>query len=215
MLLRILALEAHLDDIEIGAGGTLAKAVDQGCQVKMVAMSPSDYNSLSGEVQRSKAGALAEGQDAARLLGITDLEVLGFPALKVPFNDDMVKAIEKIALGFQPDFILTHWPHDTHQDHRNTALATLAAARRYNSILMYEPMMPGGRSYDAFRPQVYVDISDHINRKLEALKAHVTEYEKFGEHWLGAVEARSKLRGYEMGRAFAEVFEVVRLEWRW
>ncbi len=213
--MRILAIGAHLDDIEIACGGTLAKAVDKGWQVKMVAVSHSGYLKLGGQEQRSPEAALAEGREAARILGVEGLEVLGFPTTRVPYDADVVQAIERVVIQFQPDMTLTHWTHDTHQDHRNVALATLAAVRYFNSLLMYEPMMPSSRSDVAFRPQVYVDISDHLDKKLASLKAHKGEYEKYGEAWLKAIEARTKFRGYEMGCPSGEAFEVVRLEWRW
>lgn len=213
--MRILAIGAHLDDIEIACGGTLATALAQGSQVKMVVMSHSAYQTLGGEEQRSQSTALAEGQAAARILGVCDLEVLNFPTIQIPYDDVVVKAIERSAVDFQPDIVFTHWTHDTHQDHRNVALATLAAMRYYNSLLMYEPMMPGSRSDSAFRPQVYVDISQQIQGKLASIRAHKSEYTKRGEAWLAAIEARCRLRGYEMGGEYAEAFEVVRLEWKW
>lgn len=211
--MRILALGAHLDDIEIACGGTLARAVALGHEVKMVAMTHSGYHKLDGKEQRGQSTALVEGSEAASILGVGDLEVLNFPTTRLPYDAEVVQAIERIAVRFQPDIILTHWTHDTHQDHRNVALATLAAVRYYNSLLMYEPMMPGSRSDAAFRPQVYVDVSDYLEKKLRSIKAHKGEYDKYGEAWVKAIEARTRLRGYEMGRECAESFEVVRLEW--
>jgi len=52
---------------------------------------------------------------------------------------------------------------------------------------MYEPFPPGGGSYVAFRPQYYVDITTQIERKLEVLRAHKTQYIHYGEeHWINA-----------------------------
>lgn len=210
--MRILAVGAHLDDIELACGGTLVKALQHGHEVKMVVMSQSGYKDFEGKVKRTNEAAVSEGINAAHLLGVTDIEILEFATKDVPYNSASVEALDKIMDQFRPDIIFTHWPFDTHQDHVSTAKATISAARRYNTIYMYEPIVPSGRSYQAFRPQVYVDISDQIELKLEALKAHKTEFNKFGEDWGEGVKARARFRGYEMGKKYGEVFELLREE---
>jgi len=77
---------------------------------------------------------------------------------------------------------------------------------------MYDPVFPAGRSFVGFRPQVYVDITDAIDVKLEALRRHESQYRKYGDDWIEAVKARARFRGYEMGAGFAEAFELVRME---
>jgi len=211
--MKIIAVGAHLDDAEIACGGTIAKAVSHAHQVKILVLTDSSYSNYSGKTLREKEEGIREGIEAARILGVEDLEVLSFPTKDVPYHSSVIEAIEQRIDLFKPDVILTHWTYDTHQAHKNTGLSTLSAARYYTTILMYEPMMPAGRSYVAFRPQIYVDISDFIEKKLESLKAHKSQYLKYGEAWLEAVEARCRLRGYEMGVKYAEAFEAVRFEW--
>jgi LmbE family N-acetylglucosaminyl deacetylase len=215
--LKIIAIGAHSDDIEISCGGTIAKAVKNGHEVLMVVLTPSDYTNYKGENLRTKEEAEIEGKKAAEILGAT-LKTLDFPTKDVPYNSKSVEALNEIFDEFNPDMILTHWVHDTHQAHRNAALASISAGRYFNTILMYEPMMPSGRSYHGFRAQVYVDISEYNNIKMESLKAHKSQYEKYGNaYWLNAVEARARLRGFEMQNVigqceFAECYEVMRLK---
>ena len=65
----------------------------------------------------------------------------------------------------------------------------------------------------AFKPVLYVDIEDTIEQKIESLKCHTSEYNKFGgEDWVEGVKCRCGFRGYELGKKFAEAFEVLRLE---
>lgn len=210
--MRIIAIGAHLDDIELACGGTLAKAVQGGAAVKMVVLSPSGYTYHDGRVMRQADEALAEGRQAAAVLGVDDLSVLDWPAKDIPYHSEVVEPLDRLITDFGPDLIFGHWPFDTHQAHQSTSLSTISAARYFNSILLYEPITPSGRSYVAFRPQVYSDISGFIDQKIESLKAHRTEYEKYGERWLEAVRARANHRGFEMGVEFAEAFEVMRLE---
>jgi LmbE family N-acetylglucosaminyl deacetylase len=211
--LKILAIGAHLDDAEIGCGGSITRAVEQGHEVKLLVLSDSSYERYDGTVFRTVEEGLEEGPKAAAILGVQDLEVLDFPTKDVPFHSSVIEAMEERIDAFRPDVLLSHWPFDTHQAHRNTGLSTLSAARYYTSLLMYEPMMPAGRSFVGFRPQVYVDISGQIERKLEALRAHVSQLRKYGDVWIQAVESRCRLRGFEMGTQYAEAFEAVRFEW--
>jgi len=211
---RLLVVGAHLDDAEIACGGTMARAVASGHEVRMLTLTHSAFNRYDGTVLRTRDQAREEAKVAAEILGVKDMEVLEYPTLDLPYDSEVIGKVEAHIDAFQPDMILTHWPHDTHQDHRRGALATLSASRWYPSLALYEPMMPAGRSYVGFRPQLYVDVSDFFERKMAALKAHASQYQKFGEAWIQAVEARSRFRGYEIGVAYAEAFEAVRMEWR-
>jgi len=216
--LRIIAIGAHLDDIEIACGGTLAKAIEKGHHVKMIVLSKSAYTHYNGQIWRTERVAIKEGIKAASILGIKDFELHDFPAKDIPHDSSVVELLNSKIDEFKPNIILTHWPFDTHKSHQNTSLSTMAAGRYYNTILMFEPFPPGGRSYVAFRPQLYVNITEYIDKKLRALKAHRSEYLKYGkQNWINAVKARARFRGFDLicpdkkDEVYAEAFEIVRL----
>lgn len=211
--MKILAIGAHLDDIEIAAGGTLAKAIEAGHKVKVLIMSKSGYTNKEGNVQRSDDVAVKEGLNALKTLGIKDIEILDFETKDIPFNSEVVNAIDLCMSKYNPDIIFTHHPFDTHQAHEGVAKASIAAARRKNTVFFYEPIQPSGRSYVSFKPQLYVDIETTINKKVASLKCHKSEYNKFGaENWIDGVKSRCGFRGYEIGKKYAEAFEILRLE---
>ena len=211
--MKILAIGAHLDDIEIACGGTLAKAVNAGHAVKVLIMSKSGYTNKEGVIQRSDEVAVKEGLNALHTLGITDIEILDFETKDIPFRSDVVNAIDIRMAAFDPDIVFTHHPCDTHQAHEGVAKASIAAARRKNTVFFYEPITPSGRSYIAFKPAMYVDIASTMAKKIKSLKCHTSEYNKFGaEDWIEGVEARCGFRGYEIGKKYAEAFEVLRIE---
>ena len=211
--MRILAIGAHLDDIEIACGGTLAKACESGHKVKVLIMSKSGYTNKEGTVQRSDNVAVKEGINALQTLGITDIEILDFETKDIPFRSDVVNAIDVRMADYNPDVIFTHHPFDTHQAHEGVSKATIAAARRRNTVFFYEPITPSGRSYVAFKPHLYVDIEATLEKKIASLKCHESEYNKFGaEDWVEGVRCRCGFRGYEIGKKFAEAFEILRLE---
>ena len=212
--MKLLAIGAHLDDIEIGCGGTLAEAARKGWETHMLVLSHSDYVDLDGRVFRTDDQAMVEGRAAAGKLGKVELEILDFPTKQIPYDFHVVEAIEIPLRKIKPDVVLTHWPHDTHQDHRAASLASISACRYFNSILFYEPMTPSGRSYSPFRPQVYVAVSpDAVQAKRDSLLAHDSQYKKYGDIWLDAVIARGVHRGYEIGVGHAECYETLRWQW--
>ena len=211
--MKIMAIGAHLDDIEIACGGTLAKAIESGHQVKVLIMSKSGYTSKEGKIQRSNEVAVEEGMNALHALGIQDVEILDFPTKDIPFCSDVVNSIDLSMSAFCPDIVFTHHPFDTHQAHEGVSKATIAASRRKNTVFFYEPITPSGRSYVAFKPTLYVDIESTLEKKIRSLKCHTSEYNKFGaEDWIEGVRCRCGFRGYEIGKKFAEAFEILRLE---
>ena len=215
--MKIIAIGAHFDDLELACGGTIAKAANNGHEVKMIVLSKSDYQHYSGTYGRNANIAAQEGKKAAKILGVKNLIVYGFATKDIPNDSEVVEVLNKEFDEFQPDLIITHWQFDTHKSHMNTALTTIAAGRYFNSIIMFEPFPPAGRSYAAFRPQLYVDITKTIDIKLEALGTHKSELKKYGPEWIKTIKARASLRGFELisndpnRTKYAEAFEVVRL----
>lgn len=211
--MKILAVGAHLDDIEIACGGTLAKAIENGHRVKVLIMSKSGYTNKEGRMQRSDEVAVEEGTNALHALGIQEIEILDFPTKDIPWRSDVVNAIDLCIADYDPDVIFTHHPFDTHQAHAGVSNATVAAARRRNTVFFYEPITPSGRSYVAFRPQLYVDIGQTIEKKLTSLgsisRNTINLARRTGSR---AFTHLCGFRGYEIGKKYAEAFEVLRIE---
>ncbi len=210
--LTILAIGAHGDDIELACGGTIAKAVKNRHEVIMVLVTGHASNDHNNMKIRAQGSAQQEAKAAAKILGVSKLQILGYQDTFVPYSAELVSKLDDIITNCKPDIIFTHFVFDTHQDHIRTAHSTISAARRQNTILLYEPINPSGQGYMPFRPQVYMDISQTIDTKINSLKAHKSQYEKYTETWIEAVVARAKFRGFEMGVDYAECFEVVRAE---
>ena len=210
--LKIIAIGAHGDDIELACGGTLAQAVKNGHDVSMVLITGEGSNDHNNVKIRDQNEAKNEAEAASKIIGASELYILGYKDTCVPYSFDLISSLEKIISNIKPDIIFTHFIFDTHQDHIRTAHSTISAARRHNTILLYEPINPSGQGYIPFRPQVYMDITNTIDIKINSLKAHESQYKKFSDKWIEAVVARAKFRGFEMGKEYAECFEVVRAE---
>ena len=208
---NILAVGAHADDIEIGCGGTIACHVKKDDNVTILVMAESSYTDYSGKVLRTSQESINEENNAAKIFG-AQIFNLGFTNKNVPYSQESVEAINKVIDDYNIDTIYTHWHYDTHQDHMRTTQSVVSAGRYVKNILMYEPEYPAGRSFLGFWNQYYVDITPTFEIKMEALKCHKSQVEKYGDHFLDAIEAKVRHRGYEIGAKYAECFEVIRLK---
>ncbi|TFG41196.1 MAG: hypothetical protein E4H43_04675 [Bacteroidia bacterium] len=206
---NILAIGAHADDVEIGCGGTIALHVKRGDMVVILVMAEPFFTNYDGTVLRPKDVGELEEKSAAEVLGAKVIN-LGFKDNSVMYSVETIEAINRIIDEYKIDTVYTHWHHESNQDHSRTAHATISAARYTPNIMMYEPMYPNGKTYETFRSQIYVDITSTFDIKMRALTCHKSQVEKFGSDFLDAVEARARYRGYEIGRRYAESFEVIR-----
>ncbi|MEA1915398.1 MAG: PIG-L deacetylase family protein [Campylobacterota bacterium] len=210
--LKLVAIGAHPDDIELACGGTLAKAKENGHEVDMIIVTGSSSKDHNDNYIRTEFQAKGEQSNAAEVLGVKNVHILEFEDMSVPYSKELVSRLDEIINDIQPDVVFTHFVFDTHQDHIHTAQSTLSAARKQNTVLLYEPINPSGRGYIPFRAQVYFDITNTIDKKLNSLKAHKSQYKKYGENWIESIKARAKFRGFEIGSEYAECFELVRME---
>lgn len=156
---------------------------------------------------RSKDVALKEGQRAANIIG-AQLLCGESKAKELPYGVTLIENINKLIDDLNIDLIYTHWVHDIHQDHRAAGLATLNAARHVPRILMYRSNWYA--TTIPFNARLYVDISSTIKTKIKAIKAHKSEYQRYGEEWINFVLHQNRNDGIEIGVEYAETFEVVR-----
>jgi len=198
--MKILAIGAHPDDIEIGMGGLIAKESKKNEVLMLVLSMPSD-----GEKR------LKEAEQGAKILG-AELNVLDLDLEEIKLDRNFISKIDKVLEDFKPDEIYTHWHQDSHQDHTVTAQATFAATRQNKcSLYMYEQTLGGGITPFGFRAQRFVDISKEIDKKIQAVLAHKTQVEKNTEQWVEGIKSRAFYRGYQMRVKYAEAFEVVKI----
>jgi N-acetylglucosamine malate deacetylase 1 len=85
----------------------------------------------------------------------------------------------------------------------------MAAARYTSNLLMYETTIPGGMTERAFHPQLFVDISDTLEAKTDALNRFSSQKTRGGHLWVDAVVGRSGYRGYQISIESAEASEVI------
>jgi LmbE family N-acetylglucosaminyl deacetylase len=162
---KAIAIGAHPDDIEVGAGGLVAKLVEQGASVTIV------VGSIPNQHERRRAEAIA----AAETLGAR----LVLPAAEresrvddVPMHQ-LVARLEAEITAAAPELAIVHAGGDSHEDHAIMHRATLAALRRSRcDILAFSTRLPAGAAPRP--PTCIVDITSVIDRKLAAIAHHTS-----------------------------------------
>lgn len=195
--LRIIAFGAHPDDCDIRASGTAALWVKMGYAVKFVSVTNGDAGHQTMHGTELAKRRLAEAKESARRLGI-EYDVLDnhdgqlLPTLAV--REQIIREIR----GWNADMVLGPRPNDYHPDHRYTGVLIQDAA--YMVVVPnVTPDVPALRKNPAFfyfedhfqrpnpfRPDVVVSIDDVIDKKLDALDAHVSQFYE----WLPWVDGK-------------------------
>jgi LmbE family N-acetylglucosaminyl deacetylase len=199
---NVLAIGAHPDDVELGMGGTLARLARCGAKVVMAVVSvPSDYATRRLEAAR-----------AAKILGV-ELRILldgGCQRIEEVKSYQLVAVLDNLVRAFRPDAVFTHGTSEFHRDHQIVHAAVASTQRlRYFDFFSYHPTMCRPVPVP-FHPRVYVDISETIDTKMEAIAAHESQ---FGRRNLDLHLYRdmARLAGRLVGVQYAEGLDVGRL----
>ena len=162
--MKILALGAHPDDIEIFMYGLVSIFKKEGNQVfTMVATDGAKGGSLLDDLLIKKRAEEA-------ILGLKNLSTpifLNIPDSELGESPVHKKIIKENILKIMPDLIITHSKHDYHADHRSLSLLTSSAVSHYIPILHCDTLMGVN-----FQPNYYIDITDHFEMKKEAVLKH-------------------------------------------
>lgn len=193
---KVLVLSPHTDDGELGAGGTIAKLVENGSQLTYFAFS------APRKVLREEC-ALALNVLGVKKFKIFDFKVRHFPT----YRQEMLEILFDYNEKNKPDLVLTPSPNDLHQDHQTVTNEALRAFK-HSTILGYE--LPWNNI--VFRENCFVTLEErHIRKKIEALwnyKTQISERHYFDKEYLIGL---SRSRGTQIRVKYAEAFEAIKL----
>jgi len=209
----ILAMGAHPDDMELEAGGTLAKFAKKGYDVYLLILTSGGYTDINGKTYIDEE-LRNEAKEATKILGIKDIMFLSYPTKDLPADGEIITKVDTIVNELRPDVFISHHPFDSHQDHKSAADIMFAVSRqgRVKNVLSASTL-PYRPNVFAFRPQFFVDITETLETKLNAIRAYKTQYTKFGsEVLIEHVKGMAKTYGWAMGYEYAECFEVIRMD---
>ena len=203
MTKRMLVISPHTDDGELGCGGTIARFIREGYEVRYVALScceesvPEEYPK---DILRTEVKA------ATKILGMDDPILLEFEVRKFPqYRQQILDALIRIRNEVKPVTVFTPSSYDTHQDHKVTFEETLRAFKQC-TILGYE--QPWNNI--TFNTLAFVSFDEECLRmKIDALQCYETQN---GRSYFNPdfVRGLALTRGTQIEERYAEAFEVIR-----
>jgi LmbE family N-acetylglucosaminyl deacetylase len=200
--MNILAIGSHPDDIEFGCGGTLIKYSQAGHNIFLLVLTDGSFGG-DPEVRKN------EQAQAARFLNVRELFWGGFNDTELVDNRELIAKIEGVIRKVNPDIIFLNYEEDVHQDHRATSQAAVSASRYVREVLFYE--VP---TTQRFEPEIFVDIQDVLDKKLQLLKIHASQVDRTRIENLTILESAqscANFRGFQGRVKYAEGFKALRV----
>lgn len=216
---KTLVVAPHPDDEILGCGGTLARLAADGCPTTVAIVTKGKPPQFSDDlVSRVRA----ETKAAHSLIGVGKTRYLDLPAAALDtlpasqLNAALASLVEDVA----PETIFVPFIGDIHLDHQLTFLATMVASRPRHidaprRIYAYETLSetnwyaPG--ITPAFIPNIFIDISATLEKKLDAFRLFESQVREFpDERSVEAIRALAVMRGASMYRRAAEAFMLIR-----
>lgn len=220
--MKTLVIAPHPDDELLGCGGALLRCVSEGGTIGWLLMT-----SITEEAGWPPEKVVERAKEIDRVrdgLGVqpNNFFSLGFATSKldsIPMHK-LVSSMAEVFKLFKPEEILVPYPGDVHSDHRITFEAASACTKwfRYPSVrrvLAYETPSETDFGLDprvsGFKPNVFLDISKFIDRKLELLATYKSEMGEFPfPRSEKALKALAYMRGSQAGFEAAEAFVLLR-----
>lgn len=228
---RVLVVTAHPDDVDFGVAGSIARWTDAGASVTYCIVTDGDAGGFDPDVARADIPGIRRGEQtaAAEAVGVDELHFLGYPDGRLEVTLDLRRDISRIIRMTRPRRVVTQSPlrsldsmYRNHPDHIATGEAACCAVYpdARNPFTFPELVADGHEAWAADElwimgsgeaTDTYVDITDTFDRKMKALRCHVSqntggdEMEERLRSWNGA---NAEAGGMAVGR-LAECFRVL------
>jgi len=230
---RALAVTAHPDDVDFGAGGTVMALIKAGVQVTFCICTDGDAGGFDDSTDRSEIPAIrrAEQTSAAAVYGVTDVRFLGYQDGYLVPNHDLQRDIVRVMRQVQPQLVITQSPErnwdrlpSSHPDHMAAGEATARALYPAVRNPYAFPELRTDEGLEAWtvnwlwlqghvEPNHWIDTTEFFSRKVTALEAHASQTSHM-EDLEGMLrswgEMQAQVAGFESGR-LAEGFRQIKL----
>ena len=218
--MRVMAIGAHPDDLEILCAGTLARYVAEGHTVVMCHIARGDRGSYEHTREEIAAIRDQEARAASEVIG-AEYQALGVADGEIDASSpEQRESVTEAIRQTRPDIVLAHAPNDYMTDHVEASrlaldtsfLATLPLFETASPHLAEVPALAYMDTVTGndFVPVEFVDISEHIETKLKALDQHQSQLRWLADHdgvdMLDQIRTVSRYRGLQCGAEYAEGF---------
>ena len=227
---RILVITAHPDDVDFGAAGTVATWTDKGIEVSYCIITDGDAGGFDASVPRADIPGIrrAEQEAAASVVGVDDLHWLGYPDGRLVVSLELRRDLSRVIRKVRPQRVVCQSPernweriYSSHPDHMAAGEAALCAVYpdARNDFTFTELMDEGLGGWavpevwvmSSPSPNVWVDTTDVLSRKVKALLCHVSQLpdpDGLEDRMRGWGQMNAKAGGLPEGRT-AESFRLV------
>ncbi|QUL52764.1 PIG-L family deacetylase [Paenibacillus tritici] len=205
---KLLCIQPHPDDNEVGLGGTIASFAEKGCEIHYLTVTNGDLGAVDEHLSSAEIAAIRahELEAAGRSLGATVFHQLDHGDGTLEHIPALAEEIAEIIRTVQPDVIFCPDPWLSYEAHYDHIVTGRAAAQAFLSSGL--PLYPRGTStrpwqpkaisfYFTSEPNTVIDITDHFERKFDAMALHRSQ---FSEEMLGLY----RIYFHEQGRQLAE-----------
>lgn len=206
--MRVLAIGAHFDDVEIGCGGTLLKHKNDGDEIYILVVTDSGYESPTKHFNRAPEEAKREGARSAHYLNAQLLCCDEKATVLIP-TEKLALEMEHIVNDIKPHIVYTHQANDGHADHAAVGYVSMRASRKCDTVLQYRSnwyIMDNCQD-----DNYYVDISDVMDEKIKLLNFFESEMKFFNGSWIDFVKKQNGAAGAKVNVAYAETFRLVKM----
>lgn len=211
--MNVLVIAAHPDDEVLGCGGTIARHVVEGDKVEVLFVADGE----TARIMHNRENRNIAAKSAGDILGVSMVHFLDHPDQRLDQISllDLTKQVEERVAALKPRIVYTHHAGDLNEDHRIVHQIAMTALRplpgsRVKEIYAFE--VPSSTEWGTpFWPNHFVNISSLHQRKVEALSCYESEM-RLSPHArsYSAIGALNRLRGHQVGLAYAEAFVTLR-----
>ncbi|WNS44628.1 PIG-L deacetylase family protein [Paenibacillus sp. MMS20-IR301] len=184
---KILCIQPHPDDNEVGLGGTISYFASRGCEIHYLTVTSGDLGALDEHMSAAEISAIRarELEAAGRLLGATVFHQLNHGDGTLEHIPALAEEIAEIIRTIQPDAIFCPDPWLSYEAHYDHIVTGRAAAHAFLSAGL--PLYPRGTATRPWQPQAIgfyltsepntvIDITEHFTRKFAALAEHSSQF---------------------------------------
>ena len=206
---NILVAGAHFDDTELGVGGTVAKLAQQGKKVYKLTLTDNVTRFEAKNINVDYSTSKRQSAEACKILGINELtDFEPIPCTLLRYTKELMQKVEQYILELNIDTVFIHFGTDMNTDHVEASKICLTAARHCKNIIQFQSN--GYVLENVYYPTFFVDISDVINKKKDALSCYGKEHNRFGRLFETSIE-RNHIWGYANMVNYAEGFNIIKM----
>ena len=201
---KVLVIGAHPDDPESMCAGTMLKLKAMGAEVVAVYFTSGEAGIVGKTHEQARTIRQAEARKACEVLGVRAVFMTQTDG-NAEVNKERYAEMKALIEAEQPDMVITHWPIDSHRDHRVCSILVYDAWRMTGRgfDLYYSEVMTGMQTQN-FTPTLWVDITDYRDKKIKAYLCHESqELEGAVKEYHDTME---RMRGMECQAKYAEAF---------